>query len=87
MTWRYEPAPPDEGYTFRWGRGSGVITVHRGDVRGTHGDETLLDTVRIGRDRADDRDLRLEARRWLKTKAAEMRKAAHEGRLGKPGPA
>ena len=69
MTWRYEPAP-GIGYTFRWGRGSGVITVHRGDVRGSHGDEALVDAVRVGRDWTDDHDLRIEARRWVRARLA-----------------
>ncbi|MCA1280233.1 hypothetical protein [Saccharopolyspora sp. 7B] len=74
MTWCYEPV--GGGHTFRWGRGSGVITVHRGDVRGSHGDEALVDTVRVGRDWVDDRDLRVEARRWLRAEQQRLRRAA-----------
>lgn len=69
MAWHFERVSARESYTFRWGRGAGVITVHRGDLRGSHSDDGLVDTVEIGIDWMDDQDVRVQARKWLRANA------------------
>lgn len=69
MAWHFERVSAREAYTFRWGRGSGLITVHRGDFRGSHNDEGLVDTVQVGIDWIDDQDVRVQARKWIRSNA------------------
>ncbi|GAA3359923.1 hypothetical protein [Saccharopolyspora gregorii] len=66
MTWVFARTPAGRSYTFRWGRGEHVMTVHSGDRRGSHDDEHLLDTVHTGGDWDDDEDVRVLARKWLR---------------------
>lgn len=70
MTWRCEQASRGEVFTFRWGRGSRVMTVHRGDVRGQHHDDKLIDTVHVSGDWIDDNDVRMQAQKWLRGRTA-----------------
>ncbi len=73
MVWHFARVSERESYTFRWGRGSGVITVHRGDVRGSHGEETLLCTIPVGIDWTEENDLRRQARQWLRAREQHQR--------------
>ncbi|MCX2729075.1 hypothetical protein OOZ19_02370 [Saccharopolyspora sp. NFXS83] len=69
MAWHFERVSSREAYTFRWGRGSGMITVHRGDARGSHSDDNMVDCVPVGIDWIDDQDVRVQARKWLRANA------------------
>lgn len=64
-TWVFARTPSGCAYTFRWGRGAGFLTVHVGDQRASHDDDSLLEIVHIGRDWDDDDDVRVVARQWL----------------------
>jgi hypothetical protein len=76
MAWRVERLSPTEVYTFRWGRGSGVFTVHRGDIGSSHGNERLIETVHIGHDWVDEDDVATQARLWLRHRAGPRRRSA-----------
>ncbi|QIZ36136.1 hypothetical protein [Saccharopolyspora sp. ASAGF58] len=76
MAWRVERVAPDEVYTFRWGRGAGYFTVHRGDIGSSHGNERLVETVHIVRDWVDESDVAAQARSWLNTRAQSQRRPA-----------
>jgi hypothetical protein len=67
MAWHVEWVSSTEVYTFRWGRGSRVFTVHRGDIGSSHGDNHLITTVPIGRDWIDEWDIATQARLWLRS--------------------
>ncbi len=76
MTWCFVRVSAAETYTFRWGRGSGEITVHRGDVRGEHHDRSLVDRIPVGKDWINDEDVRAQARFWLHANVSRpLRKA------------
>ncbi|MGI8310325.1 hypothetical protein [Saccharopolyspora hattusasensis] len=74
MAWHVEQVSPTEVYTFRWGRGSGVFTVHRGDIGSSHDDNHLIATVRIGRDWIDEWDIATQARQWRRSRAGPRRR-------------
>ncbi|MBB5153296.1 hypothetical protein BJ970_000830 [Saccharopolyspora phatthalungensis] len=76
MAWRVERVSPTEVYTFRWGRGSGVVTVHRGDIGSSHDNDQLIDTVHIGSDWADESDVATQARLWLRSRIGPRRRSA-----------
>ncbi|GAB3297612.1 hypothetical protein [Parasphingorhabdus pacifica] len=71
MAWLFARVSGVESYTFRWGRGSGVMTVHIGDRRARHTDEHLIDTVRLPEDWRNDDDVRAQARKWLRLHARQ----------------
>ncbi|MGW3470203.1 hypothetical protein ACWDKQ_17495 [Saccharopolyspora sp. NPDC000995] len=76
MTWRVERVSPTEVYTFRWGRGAGYLTVHRGDIGSSHENDRLIDTVHIGRDWVDEPDVAAQARLWLRSRIGPRRRGA-----------
>ncbi|MGP4019075.1 hypothetical protein [Saccharopolyspora sp. 5N708] len=76
MAWHVERVSPGEVYTFRWGRGSGVFTVHRGDIGSSHSNDRRIETVRIGRDWTDAADVATQARLWLSTRVGPRRRNA-----------
>lgn len=71
MAWVYVRISSTESYTFRWGRGSGAMTVHMGDQRTSHTDEYLVATVRLPDDWRNDEDVRAQARKWLRANARQ----------------
>jgi hypothetical protein len=68
VTWLCERTAQGEVFTFRWGRGAGAMTVQRGDARGQHHDDGLVDVVAVGGDWIDDNDVRVQARKWLRSR-------------------
>ena len=69
MAWHVEVVSATEVYTFRWGRGAGYLTVHAGDQSASHGTTHLIATVRGVGDWADEVDVEIQAKRWLRTTA------------------
>ena len=72
MAWLFVRVSSTESYTFRWGRDSGVMTVHVGDRRARHTDEFLIATVRMAENWRNDDDVRAQARRWLRLNARQV---------------
>lgn len=70
MAWLFVRVSSAESYTFRWGRGSGVMTVHTGDQRTRHTDDQLVAAVRLPEDWRNDEDVRAQARKWLRGNVA-----------------
>jgi hypothetical protein len=76
MAWHVERISPNEVYTFRWGRGAGYFTVHRGDIGASPYNDHLIETVHIGHDWTDEDDVAAQARSWLRQRAGPRRRTA-----------
>ncbi|WP_189060116.1 hypothetical protein [Longimycelium tulufanense] len=61
-----------DGFTFRWGRGDKVVTVHQGRHLASYSNTFLVDALEVGRDWDDDNDVAHIVRWWFQHRREQV---------------